>query len=174
MILLMTSGCVGISYQPVENLASLEVSFVDSKWDGVTVPSNHECKRDGGQGDSPALRVGNIPRGTNAIIVEFNDRSYEPLSYGGGHGAIWVAVSTENEITIPSVPSETSKLPPGVHSEHSHQADSSSISSGAYLAPCSRGRGNSYFADINAVYKAKDKSEKSKLLGQGKIELGKY
>jgi hypothetical protein len=170
IFLAMVTGC-GTGYKPVANLASMDVSFGDKTWDGVTVPKNQECRRDGGQGASPLLIVKNIPIGTNAILVEFNDASFHPLSTGGGHGAIWVKVSGENEITIPSVPSETSNIPAGVYSEHFHRGR---MTSGAYLAPCSGGRGNSYFADVKAVYKAKDKSEESKLLGKSRIELGKY
>ena len=45
-----------------------------------------------GIGATTALSVENIPAGANAIIVEFNDRSYQPLSYDGGHGKIgyWI------------------------------------------------------------------------------------
>lgn len=45
---------------------------------------------------------------------------------------------------------------------------------GAYLPPCSGGRGHSYYATVKAVYKARRAGEESRLLGERVIELGKY
>jgi len=169
------SGCVASnSYTPIENLSQLEVSFTDNKWDGKTVPKDEVCRRGGANGSSPELQVSGIPQGANAVVVEFNDRSYAPMSTNGGHGAIWVTVNKQSSITIPSVPTESFDIPEGVNVEHNHRGSGNGISPGVYIAPCSRGNGNFYFADIKAVYKASKEGEESLLLGSGRIELGKY
>ena len=167
-------SCATSNYEATENLATLVVSFTDSKWDGKTVPKDEVCKRGGAQGSSPELRVNNIPSGTNAIIVEFNDQSYLPLSTGGGHGAIWVAVDNSSSITVPSVATESGDLPDGVNVESKHRGSGNGIGNGVYLAPCSVGRGNLYFADVKAVYKPTSDQESGKLLGQARIDLGRY
>ena len=161
-------------YEPVsENLPQLTVSFADAAWNGKTVPAGQHCTKFGGKGATPALVVAGVPVGANAIIVEFNDRSYSPLSSDGGHGKIGFSVSGGGKVTLASVPGETDDFPQGVFLEARNRATGSYARPG-YLPPCSGGKGNSYFADVKAVYKAKTKDETSKLLATGKIELGKY
>ena len=161
-------------YVPVAGkLPQLTVSFADGAWNGKTVPSGQQCTKFGGKGATPALVVDNVPAGANAIIVEFNDRSYMDLSFDGGHGKIGFSVSGGGKVTLASVPGETEQFPDGVFLEARNRATGSYATAG-YLPPCSGGRGNAYFADVKAVYKAKTKDETSKLLATGKIELGKY
>ena len=162
------------NYKPVEKLAKLKVSFSDSKWDGKVVPKDEVCFRGGANGASPELKVEGVPKGANAIVVEFNDSDYAPLSSGGGHGAIWVLTNGQNTVTVPSVPTESDEVPPGVNVEHKHRGHGSGILAGVYLAPCSNGKGNAYFADIKAVFKAGSDQEISKLLAEGRIDLGRY
>ncbi|MEJ2115543.1 MAG: hypothetical protein P8X88_05735 [Gammaproteobacteria bacterium] len=45
---------------------------------------------------------------------------------------------------------------------------------GAYLPPCSGGRGNHYYAEVKAVFKDENNKSNSKLLGFGEIYLGEY
>ena len=72
-----------------------------------------------------------------------------------------------------SVPGQTDKVPDGTFVEKRNRATGDYATPG-YLPPCSGGRGNYYFADVKAVFKAKTEKEKSKLLAVGKIELGKH
>ena len=171
---ILLSSCATSNYDVSEDLAELKITFVDSKWDGETVPKDEICKRWGANGSSPEIKVDNIPSGTNAIIVEFNDRSYQPLSTGGGHGAIWVTVENSTSVIVPSVMTETNELPTGVNIEHKHRGrgHGSGIGGGVYLAPCSSQLRNLYSADIKAVNKSESNS--IKLLGTGMISLGRY
>ena len=153
--------------------ADLKVSFADAAWDGEKVPKGQQCTKFRGKGETPSLKVENIPVGANAIIVEFNDRSYQPLSYDGGHGKIgfWIAEGTSS-FTLPSVPGETKELPDGSFVETRNRATGDFARPG-YLPPCSGGSGNKYFAEVKAVQKIEGK-KKPKVLAKAKIQLGKY
>lgn len=173
IVVAAVAGCKSsTSYEAsATGLVPLKVSFADASWDGKSVPSGQECSRYGGHGATPALVVSNIPAGANAIIVSFNDASYQPLSTDGGHGKIGFWIDGGGTKTLPSVPGGSDAMPEGAFVEAKNRARGNTP---GYLPPCSGGRGNSYFADVMAVYKAKNESEPSKLLGEGRIELGKY
>ena len=164
-------GCATGRYVPVDKMVKLEVAFTDSRWTGGAVPNVGVCSRNGGEGMSPPLMVRNIPSSATDIIVEFNDLSYDPLSFGGGHGSIRIPVAGKREVRIPSVPGETFNLPGGVFMERAHRAQQSA---GAYLGPCSRRGGNFYEADVLAVVKSTTPSQPSQLLGRGSIMLGTH
>ena len=153
--------------------ADLEVSFTDPAWDGKKIPAGQQCTKFGGTGATPALQVGNIPDGANAIIVEFNDRDYQPLSWNGGHGKIgfWISEGS-NSALLPSVPGEAKELPEGSFVEKRNRATGDYARPG-YLPPCSGGRGHSYFAEVKAVKKIEGE-KKPKVLGKAKIKLGRY
>ncbi len=155
-----------------DHLPSLTVSFASPVWDGIKVPSGQQCKKYGGKGATPSLVVSGIPAGANAVIVEFNDMTYAPLSYDGGHGKVgfWVSGSTA---TLKSVPGGTAKMPAGTFLEARNRAGGAWASPG-YLPPCSGGRGNTYAAVLKAVYKPKVEGEKGRLLAIGRITLGTY
>ena len=150
-LVVLLAGCAG-RYVPVDNMAKLDVAFTDSTWTGGAVPTVGVCKRNGGKSMTPPLVVRNIPDGTTDIIVEFNDLDYLPLSSGGGHGAIRVPTAGKTEVQIPSIPGETFSLPKGVFMEASHSGTLGDA--GAYLGPCSGGRGHTYEADVKAVSKS--------------------
>ncbi len=170
---LLLAGCQA-GYEPVsDKLPNLTVSFADPGWDGKTLPKGQQCSKFGGKGATPALVVDGVPDGTNAVIIEYNDRNYPPLSYDGGHGKIGFWVSTSGQVRLPSVPGETSRMPEGAFVEADSRATGSYATAG-YLPPCSGGKGNAYFAEVKAVYKAKSESETSKLLAVGNVELGRY
>jgi len=161
------------SYEPVSTeIPKLSISFVDKKWDGKTVPSEDTCTRYGSKSPmTPALIVKGIPSGANALILEFNDESFAPLSYDGGHGKIGFWINEAGTATVKSVPGETMKLGEGVFVEAPHRT---TFTGGAYLPPCSGGRSNTYSVDVKAVYKAKSKEEKNKLFAEGYIKIGQY
>ena len=170
-VLLM--GCVtGGSYKPVsDKLPGLTVSFADKAWDGKKIPAGQHCQVFGGNGSTPALKVSNIPAGANAIIIEYNDQSYGPLSNGGGHGTIGYRISGTTA-DLPAVPGHTASVPEGTFIEHASFATGQYASPG-YLPPCSGGRGNIYTAVVKAVYKSEKKDE-NKLLAVQPITLGSY
>ncbi|MYA95027.1 MAG: hypothetical protein F4X91_01270 [Nitrospinae bacterium] len=151
----------------------MKVSFADSAWNGEQIPDGQQCSKFWGQGATPSLRVENIPAGANAIIVEFNDRDYSPLSDDGGHGKIgfWVSEGSGRAL-LPSVPGETDPLPTGSFVEETNRATGDYATPG-YLPPCSGGRDHAYFAEVKAVRKVKG-AGKPKVLATVKIELGSY
>ncbi len=171
-LIVLVGSCATARYAPVEHVAKLNVAFTDARWTGDAVPAIGTCKRDGGESLSPSLVVRNIPSGATDIIIEFNDLSYPPLSSGGGHGSIRVPVAGQTEVVIPSVPGETFKLPESVFMESAHSGTIGN--SGAYLGPCSGGRGNVYQADVLAVSKSTGPSQPSRLFGKGSITLGTH
>lgn len=151
---------------------SLSVAFADPSWNGKTIPAGQQCKKFGGNGATPALRVSGIPRDANAIVVEFNDLSYAPLATNGGHGKIGFWVSGE-VATLPAVPGGTNEMPAGVFLDAQNRATGAWASAG-YLPPCSGGSGNLYVAEVKAIYKPTKAGEQGKLLAIGKIDLGRY
>ncbi len=154
--------------------AKLEVSFLDSSWDGKFVPVGQQCEKfDGDNPATPRLLVKRIPAAANVIIMEFSDRSYMPMD-DGGHGKIGYRIAEGTaEVSIPSVPGHTFKLPEGFFTVTEHQAPDFDTE-GAYLPPCSGGRGNFYYVTIKAAYQASEKKKKFKVLGQAVLELGRY
>ena len=153
--------------------ADLEVSLADPAWDGKKIPKGQQCTKFGGKGATPAMQVGNIPAEANAIIVEFNDRNYQPLSWNGGHGKIGFRIAEgSGSALLPSVPGETDDLPEGSFVEKRNRATGGYARPG-YLPPCSGGRGHSYFAEVKAVKKVEGK-KKPEVLAKAKIKLGRY
>ena len=79
-----------------------------------------------------------------------------------------------SSITLVPVPGHTSKnLPEDTFIERASLSKGRYSTSG-YLPPCSGGKNHMYTAEIKAVYKAKNDDEKSKLLGETTINLGRY
>ena len=167
-------GCVTTGkYKQAPNLATLEISFSDSIWDGKRVPEGQQCNRFKGNGATPRLTVKNLPPGSNAIIMEYSDRSYAPMD-NGGHGKIGYRIPKgTTEITVPSVPGHTFDLPEGFYLVAAH-ANPTWDKAGAYMPPCSGGKGNFYAVTVKAVFDAPSKDEQSSLLGKGEIDLGRY
>jgi hypothetical protein len=160
------------NYTPVsENLPKMTVAFTAAPWDGKTVPADQVCSRYGGKASTPAMKVTGIPTEANAIIVEYNDRNYSPLSYDGGHGKIGYWTNGATSLDLQSVAAESDDMSGNAFVEQRHRGR---MQVSGYLPPCSGGRGNAYFAEVKAVYKAKAEGEESKLLAVGHIELGKY
>lgn len=168
----LLAGCASSDYKTVENPSELKVSFVDSSWGGEKIPEGQYCKKFGGNGSTPSLKIENIPLESNVIIVEFSDRSFFLMNYGG-HGRIgmWLE-KQQTSVVMPSVAGETMVVPDGLFIEKQHRG--SRGEEGAYLPPCSGGRGNHYYAEVKAVYKDEINKKESKLLGAGEIYLGEY
>ena len=158
-------ACSDGKYKAAENVAELTISFIDPKWDGKNVPKSGQCRSCDGKGLSPALLIKNIPENTDALIVEFKDKTMNVF-----HGAIRVQVSQNTEIAIPSFQDQTFDLPQGVETESEHTAPIGA--SGAYLAPCGCGNKYKYEATIAAI--KNENSGQKLLLGKGKITLGRF
>lgn len=148
----------------------LQVSFADETWDGATVPAGHQCQKFGGTQGSPELRVSGIPEQANALILEFSDRSYAPMD-NGGHGKVGYEIAPGSSTAeVPSIPPHTTALPKGFWTVAEHGAPKWD-KPGAYLPPCSGGKGNSYYVTVRAVVR---EGNEMKALAHTVVEMGKY
>ena len=102
----LAMAIVALAVMPVAaSAAELTVAFADPAWTGDRIPEGQHCKKFGGNGATPPLIVSGIPTGTNAIVVEFNDKSFSKLSSGGGHGKIGFLIPDgATEATLIAVP----------------------------------------------------------------------
>ena len=160
------TACAPTGGSAPSDAAKLTISFADPVWTGGRVPAGMNCEKDGGRGATPALTVAGLPEGTTEIIISYNDESYAPLSYDGGHGTLGYAAGA-GTASLPAVPGGTRVLPAGVRIVKENRATGSFATPG-YLPPCSGGRGNTYSADVTAV------DDAGKILAAGKITLGSY
>ena len=151
--------------------SELVVEFSDPIWDGDKIPKGQHCKKFGGDGSTPPLKVSNIPEGANAIIVEFNDSSYAKLSRNGGHGKVGWKLEGGTEAILKPVPGGTDTLPQGTWLVKKNRAKGAWRSPG-YLPPCSGGKRNKYVAVVKAV--RMDGDDVAEELAKAKITLGKY
>lgn len=151
---------------------SLTVSLADPAWNGKKVLADQVCNKFGGnQASSPMLTVEGIPAEADALVLSFNDESYTPMDKGG-HGIVRFAHNKGVTAQVPAVPGETDSLPSGLNVVTKHRGTGWSGTGGAYLPPCSGGRGNTYSIDVSAVKTSPDGA--SVTLAKGKIVMGKY
>jgi hypothetical protein len=77
------------------------------------------------------------------------------------------------EKTIPSVPGHTFDLPQGFFLVAPH-ANPAWDKAGAYMPPCSGGRGNYCYVTVKAVRYVSPDDKNPKLLAIGELSLGRY
>jgi hypothetical protein len=175
VVLVVATVACAPAMRRAETIAPLTITFASPEWTGRAIPEGAQCRAQGGTKGSPALAVEGIPPGTTHLLVLFNDRSYPPLSSGGGHGTLRLDVPPGvSRLTVPSVPSETMTLPSGILVEAPHRGDVPGLRAGGYLAPCSGGRGNVYEAQVLAVSRTGQKDTPATILGEGTIVIGRY
>lgn len=151
----------------------LDVSFADSDWTGGKIPGGQQCNKFGGNGATPALQVGNISAQADAIVVEYSDRDSRKMDRGG-HGKIGYRIdSGTSSVTVPSVPGHTFELPEGFFIVAPHR-NPAWDKAGAYMPPCSGGKGNRYYATVKAVQCETPECEDFSTLQQEVIQLGVY
>ncbi len=150
---------------------TLKASFSDAAWDGIKIPAGQQCARFGGKGATPIIKVEQIPEGTNALVMEFSDQTYQPMN-NGGHGKIaYRIVSGSKQTTIPSVAGHSFDLPAGFLLIEAQRAPTWD-KAGAYLPPCSGGNGNTYAVTVKAVKEANGKI--GAILAATTIKMGQY
>lgn len=147
--------------------AALDVKFADCEWDGMKIPEGQQCQKFGGDNPStPRLIVTDIPVGSNGILLEYSDRDSERMN-NGGHGKMkFTLISLSTEVKIPSVPGHTFDLPPSFTIIEAHRG-AGWDKAGAYMPPCSGGKGHEYYLTIKSVMG-------DKVTAETVIELGKY
>ena len=150
--------------------ADLEVSFVDPAWNGEAVPEGEQCQKFGGKGRSPELRVMHIPADADLLTLDFDDQTFAAMD-NGGHGRIGYQIEPGvGEVVIPRVDGHTMELPEKFLVIEAHRAPTWD-KAGAYLPPCSGGRGNSYHITVRAVHQM---GEEQHVLAETGIAMGKY
>lgn len=149
----------------------LTASFTAPGWDGVKVPAGQQCARFGGNGSTPVIKVEHIPGKTSALVLEFSDQTYQAMD-NGGHGKIGYRIAKDaKQAIIPAVAGHTFDLPIGFFLVEAQRAPTWD-KAGAYLPPCSGGKGNSYYVTVKAVKEVDGKV--SEVLAETAIKMGRY
>ena len=173
LIFLTTLLALNVSTHSVAD-EGLGVRFTDPAWDGKKIPAGQMCQKFGGaNARSPSLMIENIPAGADALLMAFNDESYTPMDKGG-HGVLSFAHDGSATASLPAVSGETDSLPAGVTAFTKHRGTGWSGTGGAYLPPCSGGRGNTYTITISVVKMNSDKTGIANKLAEKKFTLGTY
>jgi len=146
-----------------------KIEFVDSMWDGKTIPPEQQCPTRGAgvNPHTPKLKISDLPAGTKYLLMIITDENYGGK---GDHGIFRLKIpSGAKEIIFPRIYQLKKEMPAGVTIEKANAWHSwVGVRAGHYLAPCSGGRGNNYYSDI-IFY-----GEGDKKLGGAYIDWGRY
>lgn len=154
-----------------ENNNNMVATLVDSIWTGDKVPDGQQCQKFNGHGSTPRIRVNNIPKKSNAIVVEYSDKTYKAMD-NGGHGKIGYYIDERmTEVTIPPIKGHIFNLPESFFIVQPQQAPKWD-KAGAYLPPCSGGSGNVYVATVKAVHVSHGKVDRE--IATVEVSLGVY
>ncbi len=150
---------------------AFKASFTDAAWDGNKIPAGQQCGRFGGKGATPGFKVEQIPASANALVIEFSDQTYQPMN-DGGHGKIGYHIASgTKQVSLPSVPGHTFDLPAEFFLVEAQRAPTWD-KAGAYLPPCSGGKGNTYMMTIKAVKETDGKVGTT--LAETSLKMGQY
>ncbi|MCW8887567.1 MAG: hypothetical protein OQK25_00725 [Gammaproteobacteria bacterium] len=169
---MLSAGLIGgLILSPAILANEFSVHLLNPAWDGQTVPKGEQCQKFGGNDPkTPSLSVKGIPEGANLLVMEFSDRTYKKMD-NGGHGKIGFALSKPiNSAVVPSVAGHSFTLPTGFFMVAAHRSPKWD-KAGAYMPPCSGGKGNAYYVTVKAVKQSSDSSE---VLSQKVVEMGRY
>ena len=154
-------------------LPKLGLAFGDPAWDGKKIPQGQQCRKFGGKGSTPPLLVSNIPAEANALIMEYGDHDYPPMD-AGGHGVIGFHIKPgKKKAKIGPVAGHSYDLPQGFFLVAEHLGPAWD-KAGAYMPPCSGGRGNEYYVVVKAVRLAEPGDKQGEVLAIGELEIGAY
>lgn len=153
----------------VQAASSFSAKLLD--WDGKQVPAGQQCQKFGGkQPATPRIEVSGLPATTNLILLEYSDRSYQPMNHGG-HGRMAFAIHQPGKnLIIPSVLGHRFSLPSGFMIVEPHR-NPKWDQAGAYMPPCSGGKGHDYYVTVTALH---FDGNQATSLAKTVIELGKY
>lgn len=149
----------------------MSAQITDKAWSGEKLPEGMQCQKFGGKNPhSPSMQVKGIPQGANLLLVEFSDRSYQKMN-NGGYGKVAYALNAgQTTLDLPQVPGHSFDLPLGFMTVQA-QINPNWDKAGAYLPPCSGGRGNTYEMTLKAV---QFDGDSVKVLDSVDVHLGKY
>ena len=164
----------GVTTSAIAEMASdkvLSATLNDGHWGGKLVPKGQQCLKFGGnQPATPPLKISGIPVRTNLLILEYSDRSYQPMN-NGGHGRMAYALSSPvQSLELPAVSGHSFDLPTGFMTLEAHR-NPKWDQAGAYMPPCSGGKGNSYYVTVQAVHYDGVKTD---VLAKTILEMGKF
>lgn len=144
----------------------------NSNWDGVSFFKKAICSADGGNATSPNIIVENIPYGTNAVLVEFNNLSKKGLDKDGGLGTIgyYIPEDSSNFELLP-IRGESTALPSYAFIEKSHRIKNKKPA--GYLPPCKYWAGDEIGATIKAIKRTGAyPEEETQILATTKLYFG--
>lgn len=143
----------------------LKVEFTDNKWDGITVPKDEVCSNFNEKaGSTPPLKISNIPSGTAKIVFTYSDKTFTKMD-NGGHGVVAYKVAANaSKVNVPALKGETFELVNGFEVVAEHTGTRFKKTPGAYLAPCSGGKRNTYKVGIEALDSANKPLASSELV----------
>ena len=166
----MKSNLVAISVA-LSTLGSSAFAFdaklADKSWNGIAVPAGQQCQKFGGNNPStPRILVSGIPSGSNTIVLEYSDRDSAAMNHGG-HGMMsFTLAPAVTEVEIPSVAGHTFEMPAGFKMINAHRGPNWD-KAGAYMPPCSGGKGHAYYVTVKAL-------DVDKVTATAVLEMGKY
>lgn len=146
---------------------ALDVDFVDSKWDGKTIPEGQQCQKfDGVKPGTPKLSVSGIPAGSDSVVLVYSDRDSKKMN-NGGHGIMsYTLAKGANKVQLPIVAGHTYEMPKGFEMIAEHRG-AGWDKEGAYMPPCSGGSGHEYYVTVQ-TYKG------NTVTAETVLELGKF
>ncbi|RBW43090.1 hypothetical protein DS885_14110 [Psychromonas sp. B3M02] len=147
--------------------SAIEVELTDSAWDGVKIPEGQQCQKFGGQNPmTPALKVSEIPAGSDSIVLAYSDRDSEKMN-NGGHGVMSYEIdSMTTSVAIPKVAGHSYDLPEKVTMIEAHRSPGWD-KEGAYMPPCSGAKDHAYYVTVKAMKGAQ-------VTATTVLELGNY
>ena len=146
---------------------ALDVNFVDSKWDGKTIPEGQQCQKfDGVKPGTPKLSVSGIPAGSDSVVLVYSDRDSKKMN-NGGHGIMsYTLAKGANKVQLPVVAGHSYEMPKGFEMIAEHRG-AGWDKEGAYMPPCSGGSGHEYYVTVQ-TYKG------NTVTAETVLELGKF
>jgi len=148
-------------------VSAMNIEFADSTWNGIKIPDGQQCQKFGGAAPAtPKLIISEIPAGADALVLEYSDRDSKKMN-NGGHGIMKFTLQQAVEkVELPPVPGHTFELPAPFTMIEPHRSPGWD-KAGAYMPPCSGGKGHAYYVTIKAM---KD----DQVLTETVFELGTY
>lgn len=160
-------NALSVSFLVSTHAFAFDAKFADEAWNGKNVPVGQQCQKFGGDNPAtPKLIVSGIPSGSNALVLEYSDRSHEQMDKGG-HGIMrFMFDPQKSEVEVPPVLGHTFDIPKEFKLIEAHRGPGWD-KAGAYMPPCSGGKGNEYYVTIKAV-------SNEKVTATTILEMGKY
>lgn len=162
---LLSSLIIAMSFSSFAS--AVEVKLADSAWDGMKVPAGQQCQKFGGDNPStPKLMISAIPAGSDSIVLAYSDRDSKKMN-NGGHGIMSYKLDgMMTSVEVPSVPGHSFDMPANFTMIEKHRG-AGWDKEGAYMPPCSGGKGHAYYVTVKAM-------KGDMVTGETVLEMGKF